>query len=297
MSSLFLLLYSSCHLNAQEPGFTLNVNVDLVELQVTVLDAQDKHVPNLTRIDFQVFEDRIPQQIKVFRHGDRPVSLGLVIDNSRSMERKKDKIDTAVLSFVQLSNPEDEAFLLQFDDTVRLVRDFTTNLGVLRDGLASMSPYGQTALYDAIVEGLTKMEEGIYDRKAILLVTDGSDNASAKGFENLLEKARSTEVSIYPIGVLNESTDGNTARRALLQIAKESGGRAFFPQHEDDIPSITQRIARELRELYTLAYEPSNARRDGTWRSVRVEVLNPSSIPRYRTNYRHGYYAPGPRNN
>ena len=226
---LALLLSLSVSVAAQAPDFTLNVNVDLVELQVTVLDEGDRNVANLKEDDFQIFEDRIEQQIQLFRHDDRPVSLGLVIDNSRSMERRKDRIDTAAVSFVRLSNPHDEAFLIHFDDTVRLANDFTADVSLLEDTLASISPYGQTALYDAIIESLDKMAEGKYDQKAILLVSDGADNASVQGFAQVLEKVRSTDVSVYPIGLLNNSVAGRRAREALSEIADLSGGRAFFP--------------------------------------------------------------------
>ncbi len=291
---LVLLLCLCGFLAAQDPDFTLNVNVDLVELQVTVLDEGDRNVPNLTELDFRIFEDRIEQQIQLFRHDDRPVSLGLIIDNSRSMERRKDRVDAAAVSFVRLSNPQDEAFLLHFDDTVRLANDFTADISLLEDTLASISPYGQTALYDAIIQGLDKMAEGMYDQKAILLVTDGADNASVAGFAEVLGRVRSSDVPVYPIGILNNSVTGRRARAALSEIADLSGGRAFFPQGVDEIPALTERIARELRELYTLGYAPSNARRDGTWRSVRIQVRTPPETPRYKTNYRHGYYAPGP---
>ena len=221
---LALLLSLSVSAAAQAPDFTLNVNVDLVELQVTVLDEGDRNVANLKEADFQIFEDRIEQQIQLFRHDDRPVSLGLVIDNSRSMERRKDRVDTAAVSFVRLSNPQDEAFLIHFDDTVRLANDFTADVSLLEDTLASISPYGQTALYDAIIEGLDKMAEGKYDQKAILLVSDGADNASVQGFAQVLEKVRSTDVAVYPIGLLNNSVAGRRAREALSEIADLSGG-------------------------------------------------------------------------
>ena len=290
----FLLVSLSVSLMAQDPNFTLNINVDLVELQVTVLDHQDRNVPNLQEADFHIFEDRIEQEIQLFRHEDRPVSLGLIIDNSRSMEQMKDRVDIAAVSFVRVSNPEDEAFLIHFDDTVRLANDFTADLSLLENTLDSISPYGQTALYDAIIKGLDKMAEGIYDQKAILLVSDGADNASVQGFLQVLEKIRSSAVPVYPIGILKDSVSGRRARKALAEFADVSGGRAFFPQAIDEIPVLTELIARELRELYTLGYVPSNARRDGTWRSVRIQVRTPSNTPRYKTNYRHGYYAPEP---
>ena len=228
----------------------------------------------------------------MFLHEDRPVSLGLVIDNSRSMERKKASVDTAALSFVRESNPQDEAFLIHFDDTVRLAQDFTSDLTALEETLQSISPYGQTALFDAMGMALDRIEEGRYEQKAILLVSDGADNASIAAFDEILERLRQSDIAVYPIGILNDSTAGREARGALEELADASGGRAFFPKAVEEIPALTQRIARELRELYTLGYVPTNGRRDGAWRSVRVYVPTPPEVPRYQLNYRHGYYAP-----
>ena len=279
---------------AQESEFTLNVNVDLVELSVTVLDRNERHVTGLEALSFEVFEDSVQQDISLFLHEDRPVSLGLVIDNSRSMERKKERVDAAALSFVRLSNPQDEAFLIHFDDTVRLEEDFTSDIGALEKTLSTISPYGQTSLFDALMMSLEKIKEGRYDEQAILLVSDGADNASVAVYEQVLENVRQSEAALYPIGVLNDSEAGLEARAALEALAEASGGRAFFPETANEIPLITEIIARELRELYTLGYVPTNSRRDGTWRSVRVYVPTPPETPRFEINYRHGYYAPGP---
>ena len=292
--AVFLFFLSSGWAWAQDPEFTLNVNVDLVELSVTVLDEGDRHVAGLEENNFEVFEDSIRQDVALFLHEDRPVSLGLVIDNSRSMERKKARVDTAALSFVRLSNPDDEAFLIHFDDTVRLAHDFTSEIAILEETLESISPYGQTALLDAIMMALEKIEEGRYDEKAILLVSDGADNVSTAVFDQVLERVRQSEAAVYPIGVLNDSAAGLEAREALQSLADVSGGRAFFPETANEIPALTELIARELRELYTLGYVPTNPSRDGTWRSVRVLVPTPPETPRFQINYRHGYYAPGP---
>ena len=279
---------------AQEPEFTLNVNVDLVELRVSVLDERDRQVAGLEAADFEIFEDSIPQDLSIFLQDDLPVSLGLVIDSSRSMERKKERVDMAAISFVRLSNPDDEVFLVRFDDTIRLAQDFTSDINVLEETMKSIRPYGQTSLFDAILTSLEKIKEGRYDQKAILLVSDGADNSSAAVFEQVLEAVRQSDAAFYSIGMLNDSSDGQEARDALLTLADVSGGRAFFPQTIAEIPALTGMIARELRELYTLGYIPTNSGRDGTWRSVRVDVPMPAETTRFQLNYRHGYYAPDP---
>jgi Ca-activated chloride channel family protein len=287
----FVLLLAGL-VQAQEPEFTLNVNVDLVELSVTVLDESDRDVSGLEALNFEIFEDSVQQDISLFLHDDRPVSLGLVIDNSRSMERKKERVDVAAVSFMRLSNPQDEAFLVHFDDTVRLAQDFTSDIGVIEETLESISPYGQTSLFDAIMTALEKIKEGRYDQKAILLVSDGADNSSAAVFDELLESVRQSDAAVYTIGVLNNSAAGQEARIALEALSDASGGRAFFPQTVDEIPALTENIARELRALYTLGYIPTNSDRDGSWRSVRVYVPTPVETPSFQVNYRHGYYAP-----
>ena len=288
-----LFLLSTPPVHAQTPAdFTLAVDVDLVELQITVLDENDRHVRGLTREDFQITEDQIEQDVSLFRNDDKPVSLGVIIDNSRSMERKKERVDTAALSFVQHSNPQDETFLIHFDDQVRLAQDFTGDITAIEATLASISPYGQTALFDAIMLGIETIEEGQYDQKAILLVSDGSDNASSHVFEEVLEAARQAGVAIYSIGILSDSEVGRKARQGLEELSEITGGRSFFPTRAEEIPALTESVAHELRELYTVGYSPTNARRDGTWRSVRINVTQPPETPRYKTNYRHGYYAP-----
>ena len=293
LGAAFALLLAG-RVQAQEPEFTLNVNVDLVELRVAVRDESDRNVSGLEAVSFQVFEDSVQQDVTLFLREDLPVSLGLVIDNSRSMTLKKERVDTAAISFVRLSNPQDEAFLLHFDDTVHVAQDFTSDIALLEETLKSISPYGQTSLFDAIMVSLEKIKEGRYEQKAILLVTDGADNSSASVFEQVLESVRQSDAAVYTIGVLNDSVAGQKARIALEALAEASGGRAFFPQTVNEIPVLTESIARELRELYTLGYIPTNSGRDGGWRSVRVHVPMPPGRSRFRVNFRHGYYAPGP---
>src|SRR5438876_3202629 len=162
----------------EESIFKLNVNVDLTEVHVNVTDEKDRPVGNLNKEHFRVFENQSEQQISVFKHEDLPVSLGLVIDNSRSMEPRKQRLDAAALGFVRKSNPEDETFIVHFDDTARLSRDFTGNIPLLEDTLAGAKPFGQTAIYDALILALDHMESAKHSKKAILLFTDGVDNSS-----------------------------------------------------------------------------------------------------------------------
>jgi Ca-activated chloride channel family protein len=273
-------------------SFTLNLNVDLVELQVLATDTQGRHVTSLEAEDFLVTEDEVAQNVSLFRKHDVPVSLGLVIDNSRSMTRKKDRVDAAVLSFVEHNNPDDEAFLIHFDDTARLAHGFTRETGPLRRTLAEIEPFGQTALFDAVALSLETIREGEHKKKAVLVISDGADNASLEDFESVLEDVRQSGATVYTIGVFQNPSAGAATRPLLEALAAAGGGRAFFPETAVEVPALTAQIARELRDQYTLGYVPSNFRRDGSWRSVRVNVRPASAPGSLRLTYRHGYYAP-----
>jgi VWFA-related protein len=288
----FLLVALSVSAQDAEVPFKLNVDVDLVELHVTVVDERERPVGGLAEENFRILEDRVEQPIAVFKHEDIPVSLGLVIDNSRSIEPRKARLDASALSFVRKSNPADETFVVHFDFDARLARGFTSNISDLEQTLAAVKPYGQTAIYDALLLAIAEMEKATHQKKAILLVTDGIDNASKAKFEDVIERVRRSRVAVYTVGLLSES-GGLQAEQHLIRIAETSGGKAYFPATVDDAHTMMERIARDLREQYTLGYFPTNPNRDGAWRSVRVEVVPPLGFPgRLNTNYRHGYYGP-----
>jgi VWFA-related protein len=173
-----LLLVSSVFAQDSKKPFTLNVNVDLVEVHVSVVDEKDRTVGGLSKDHFKIFENRIEQPIAVFKHEDIPLSLGLVIDNSRSIEPRKQRLDAAALSFVQQSNKDDETFIVHFDSDVRLSQDFTSNLADLQQTLASTKPFGQTAIYDAVMTSIRQMDKAKHDKHVLLVITDGEDNVS-----------------------------------------------------------------------------------------------------------------------
>jgi Ca-activated chloride channel family protein len=289
---VFLLLTATSWTQDAETTFKLNVNVDLVELHVTVADEKDRPIGGLKQENFTIYEDRDVQPIAVFKHEDIPVSLGLVIDNSRSIEPRKARLDAAALSFVRQSNTTDETFVVHFDFDARLAQDFTSNSEDLERTLAAVKPYGQTAIFDAVGLALNEMEKAKYPKKAILLITDGIDNASKTTLDQILERVKRNRVAIYCVGLLSES-GGQAAENELIRIAEASGGRAYFPETVGQAQNMMERIARDLREQYTLGYFPTNGNRDGSWRSVRVQVSPPAGYPlKLTTNYRHGYYGP-----
>lgn len=299
MKSLLLVpLLVVSALWAQENTYKLNVNVDLTEVHVNVTDDKDHPIGNLKRENFRIFEDRNEQKITLFKHEDVPLSLGLVIDNSRSMEPRKQRMDEGTLSFVRKSNPDDETFIIHFDDTARLDRDFTDSIPLLEDTLKSVKPYGQTAIYDALILGLEHMQSGKHTKKAILLFTDGVDNSSKHTLSEAVEETKRAHVAVYTVGLLSQA-GGQKAEDSLLRIAEASGGRAYFPQTVDEARADMDRIARDLREQYTLGYFPSNPSHNGGWRSIRIEVVPPAGLPataKLNANYRHGYYGPGDSN-
>jgi len=291
----FVQFLLACPLFAQQdppPVFKLNVEVDLVELHVSVVDEKDRMVGGLLKEHFRITENRVEHPIAVFKHEDIPVSLGLVIDNSRSIEPRKQRLDAAALAFVQKSNQEDETFVVHFDFDARLSQSFTGDERVLETVLAGTKPYGQTALYDALILALEQMEKAQYQKKAILVISDGLDNASKNTLADAIEKIKQSRVAFYTVGLLSAG-EGAKAEQDLLKIAEVSGGKAYFPQNEDEARNMMERIARDLREQYTIGYFSSSAR-DGSWRSVRVEVKPPLGFPqKLSANYRHGYYGPG----
>jgi Ca-activated chloride channel family protein len=208
------------------------------------------------------------------------------------MTRKKDRVDVAALSFVGHNNPDDEAFLIHFDDTARLAAKFTHDTQPIRETLGRIEPYGQTALFDAVSLALDTMKSGEHRQKAILVISDGADNASTLSFDEVLHQVKASDATVYTIGVFTSPSAGLEARGVLEALAESGGGRAFFPADASEVPALTSRIAQEIRDQYTLGYIPTNFRRDGTWRSVRVGVRPESRLAKIQLSYRHGYYAP-----
>ena len=294
----FVLILVGCLMSVAQDRtgdetFRLNIDVDLIEVHVNVTDEFDRPVANLQKENFRVFEDRTAQEISVFKREDIPVSIGLVIDNSRSIEVRKQRLDAAAISFIRKSNPEDEAFIVHFDNEVRVSKDFTADISDLEQTLANAKPFGQTAVYDALVLALKHMEGSKHNKKVLLLVTDGIDNASKHTLAEAIEAAKSAQVAIYTVGLLSFS-GGEAAENSLNQIAVASGGRAYFPQNVEAAQIVMERVARDLREQYTLGYFPTNPNRDGAWRSVRVEIIPPASFPKTSklvSHYRYGYYG------
>ncbi len=284
---------------APSGGYTIHSNVNLVLLHVSVLNERGIFVPGLKPENFRVLEDKVEQKLAVFKQEDVPVSVGLVIDNSGSMRDKRPEVNTAALTFVQTSNPQDEAFVVNFNDDYYLdtEHDFTNDINEMKAALERIDASGTTALYDAIIGSLDHLKKGHKDKKVLLVVTDGEDNASRHHLENVIEEAQRSDALIYAIGLYGKEDyqenrkEMNKAKRGLQQLAEATGGLAFFPEAVDDTEAICTQVAHDIRNQYTVAYYSTNTAQDGTYRSIQVEVLPPKGLGKLSVRTRTGYYA------
>src|SRR5437870_971359 len=280
----------------EKQGATIVSRVNLVVLHTTVLDDRQRFADGLTAQNFRVFEDKIEQKLSLFKREDVPVSMGLVIDNSGSMRDKRPKVNEAALTLVQASNPQDEVFVVNFNDDfyLDLDKDFTSSVPELKEALERIDSRGSTALYDAIVGSIDHLKKAGRDKKVLLVVTDGEDNASRNSLEKMIREVQKTDTVIYTIGLLGQENkkEAKRARKVLEQIAAASGGLAYLPENVDDVHNICEQVAHDIRNQYILAYYSSNTRRDGTFRAVTVDVIPPRGRGKLVARTRNGYYAP-----
>jgi VWFA-related protein len=292
--------------SAEKKGreYTINVDVNLVVLHATVLDKRGHIVNDLKPEDFRVYEDGALQNVSVFSHADIPVTMGIVIDDSGSMREKRQAVNAAALTFVKTSNPQDQVFVVNFNDVyyVDTPGDFASNIEDLKSALDKIDSRGGTALYDAVMASLDHVKLGNRDKKVLLVITDGEDNASRYTFEDLLRFAQKSNAVIYTIGLLGSEEPGGLfkihggsagrAAKILEKIAEATGGQAYRPKSLDEVEGTCEQVAHDIRNQYTLAYYPSNTRKDGTFRAVRVDAFSPSSHTKLPVRTRPGYYAP-----
>ena len=252
--------------------------------------------------DFHVMEDKVDQKISVFSQEDVPVSMGLVIDNSGSMRDKRPQVNAAALTLVKTSNPQDEAFVVNFNDDFYLdtIHDFTNDVNEMKDALERIDARGSTALYDAVIGSLDHLKKAAKDKKVLLVVTDGVDNASRRSLANAVQEAQRSDALIYSIGIFSDDDikhnrgDMKKARRALTELATSTGGLAFFPENVSDTEAICGQIARDIRNQYTVAYYPTNTAQDGSYRAVQIGVAPQRGYSKLQVRTRTGYYARGP---
>ncbi len=269
----------------------------LVVLPVNVTDAKGAFVSGLKPQNFKIFEDSRLQGITLFKEEDTPVTVGLIVDHSRSMGPKLSAVALAVNAFAHSSNPEDEMFVVDFNEkvSVELMRGkpFTHDAAELQQALSAVSAQGQTALYDAVSEGLLHVDLGQWDKKALIIVSDGGDNASHTTFSELLKLARQSRVVIYSIGLVDEAGEEENPK-VLTKLSTATGGIAFFTKRSDDAAKFIKQIARDLREQYTLGYVPPTKNSRDSFRKIVVRVSSPDAR-KLRVRTRPGYFPSQPK--
>ncbi|MGH9468972.1 MAG: VWA domain-containing protein [Terriglobia bacterium] len=288
----------------QNGQYMLHANVNLVVLHATVTNKKGQMIDDLGRSDFEVSEDGTPQKLAVFSHSDVPVTMGIVIDDSGSMRPKRPAVAAAALDFVKTSNPDDQVFVVNFNDVYYLDTpgNFASNMQQLKAALDKIDSRGGTALYDATYASLDHLKLGNRDKRVLLVITDGEDNSSRYTFDQLVRYAEKSNAEIYTIGLLGNDSGGGLfrihsggdrhAEKVLKDLAGATGGRAYFPKSLDQVNTVCEHIAHVIRDQYTLAYYPTNTARDGTFRTVRVEAFMPGTHKRLAVHTKPGYFAP-----
>jgi len=276
--------------NFLDKDVTFKTDVNLVLLDVSVRNKKGGFVSGLEKNNFRVFEDNKPQTVTQFSNADIPVTVGLVIDSSGSMRQKRPEVITAALVFIQASNPQDETFVVNFNDDAKFGLPpsipFSDNIAQLRAALWMGDPDGRTSLYDAIVTALGRLEEGHRGRKALIVVSDGGDNHSQHTFAETLQQVEESRSTIYTVGTFDEN-DPDRNPRVLRRLSGVSGGVTYLPKTLTEVPDVCRQIARDIRTRYTIGYVPPNPGQPGK-RRIRVEVSAPDYgklIPHTRSLY------------
>ncbi len=268
---------------------------EVVTLTITVTDPYDRLVTGLDREHFEVYEDKVKQNIEYFGYEDAPVSIGIIFDVSGSMKGKLNRAREALKAFIQTSHEDDDFFLLGFNQRANLLAEFSDG-DTLLSKLTLVDPRGQTALYDAAYLGVEKVKQGRHAKRALLLISDGQDNSSRYTYRELRKLLREANVQIYCIGIVEMgggagSTLDLQGQAILEEIAQVTGGKAFFPRSAAELEDATTRIALELRHQYSVGYIPTNLERDGKWRKINVKVNPPRGLPKLTVRAKEGYYA------
>jgi Ca-activated chloride channel homolog len=279
--------------DANDTGvFVFRKDVDEVLLHATVVDDRQHIVTSLDKTAFTVFEDGKEQNIISFRHEDIPVAMGIVIDNSGSMREKRAKVNQAALNLVRSSNPQDEVFVVNFNDEYYLDQDFTNNLLKLKDALEKIDAKGGTALYEAVVASAEHLKRNArLEKKVLFVVTDGEDNASRETLEQAVKQLQEENgPQVFAIGILGDEEHPKRAKRALDIMAQRTGGLAFFPKTLDDVDEISRQVAHDIRNQYTIGYKPTNPRGNGGFRQVRIDA-KAKGHGKMVVRTKSGYYA------
>jgi Ca-activated chloride channel family protein len=275
----------------------IRVDVDLVLVNVTVTDPFNRLVTGLEQENFRVFEDNTEQEVIHFTSEDVPISIGVIFDLSGSMSNKVDKARLAAVQFFKTANPQDEFFLVSFNDRAQLTSRFTNSVEELQTRLMYTSAHGRTALLDAIYLGLSQMRGARNAKRALLILSDGGDNHSRYNESDIKNFVKESDVQLYAMGIYDPLGFRRTPEELngpllLTELAELTGGRVFPVENLNDLPDVATKIGMELRNQYVLGYKPSNHQRDGHWRKIKLRLRPPKGLPPLNTYAKTGYYAP-----
>lgn len=276
-------------------GSLIRMNVDMVLVPVTVTDPMNRLVTGLEQEDFKVFENSGEQHIKSFAAEDAPVSIGIIFDLSGSMTSKLIRARESILQFIKTANPQDEFFVIGFNDRPELIEDFTNSVDDISARLATVKSGHRTALLDAIYYGIAKMKDARHERKALLVVSDGGDNRSRYTEGEVRSQVREADVELYSIGIFDAyaaTPEERSGPMLLNELCEETGGRMFRVDDLSEMSDIAEKISTELRNQYVIGYTPRDLHRDGKWRKVKVKLNPPQGLPPLTVHARTGYYAP-----
>jgi len=296
MARLLLAIMAAAALSAQQDApMVFRTDTRVVVCNTTVVDKSGHLVTDLSRDNFSVSENGVAQKIADFKHEYVPVSLGLIIDNSGSMRTKRAGVEAASLALVRDSNPDDEVFVVNFNDEPFLDlpnrKNFTNDIREMEQALTRIDSKGGTAMRDAIRTSIDHLlENGSRDKKVLVLVTDGVDNASIITQDKIIKAAQQSGVLIYAVGLLEDEDrgDANKAKHELTGLAEATGGEVYFPKEVSEVEAIAHLVAHDIRNQYTIQYTPSNSNMDGTFRQIKVTVNAPGHLT---ARTRSGYYA------
>jgi Ca-activated chloride channel family protein len=276
----------------------IKIDVDLALVNVTITDPYNRLVTGLDMENFRVFEDSTEQEIAHFSNEDVPVSIGVILDLSGSMANKIDKSRLAALQFFKTANPQDEFFLVSFNDRAQLVSPFTSSIEELQSHLMYTAAHGRTAMLDAIYLGLSQMKGARNSKRALLIISDGGDNHSRYSERDIQNFVKEADVQLYAIGIYEAAGSRPTPEEAsgpalLSDVTDLTGGRTFTVSNLNDLPDIAIKISMELRNQYVLGYRPSNKQHDGKWRKIKIKLRPPKGLPPLNVYAKSGYFSPG----
>jgi Ca-activated chloride channel family protein len=279
-------------------GQSLHIDVDLALVNVTVTDPYNRLVTGLEPENFRIFEDKVEQEVVNFSSEDVPISIGVILDLSGSMANKLGKAKEAAVQFFKTANPQDEFFLVGFNERAQLLSPFTNNVEDLQSRMLAASAKGKTALLDAIYLGLSQMRAAVNSKRALLIISDGGDNNSRYNEKDIKRLVKEADTQLYSIGIFEpfeyrsrtpEEVYGPTLLNEMTEL---TGGRAFIVENLNDLPDIAAKIGMELRNQYILGYRPSHKAHDARWRKIKIELRTPKGLPPLTAYAKTGYYAP-----